>query len=61
MISEQTKRNPQAPEAKTERARDHLADPKDWMKVSTFDILELSEEEMKCVAGARPRSLKIDV
>ena len=38
------------PEAETSYER--LSDPKGWMNVSTFTILELSEDEMEHVAGA---------
>jgi hypothetical protein len=35
-----------------ERPYERLSDPKGWMNVSTFTILELSEDEMEHVAGA---------
>ena len=43
-----------------DRTRDHWNDPLGWMKVSTYTLLELSEEEMERVAGALSSGLKID-
>ncbi len=43
-----------------DRTRDHWNDPLGWMKVSTFTLLELSEEDMERVAGAQSIGLKID-
>jgi hypothetical protein len=48
-----------APTCETERQHERPSDPKAWMNVSTFTVLELSEDEMEHIAGARASFLKI--
>ena len=51
-----------APAHEVECAQDHLLfDPQGWMKVSTFTVLDLSEDEMEHVAGGLlPLKITID-
>ena len=46
------------------RSHETLSDAQGWKTVSTFDVLELSEDEMERVAGVRAISInfsKIEV
>jgi len=57
-MSDEQYQIPAATTSEAERTYERLSDPRAWMNVSTFTILELSEEEMEHVAGAA-KPLKI--